>query len=195
MRAIEGYTGHALTLYALRLSAHLFVRPGELRKSEWAELDFDRAVWNIPAEKMKMRRPHRVPLSTQVMSLFEQLWHLTGTGQYCFPGFRMPRRPMSENTVNGALRALGFGPEEMTAHGFRAMAATLLNESGKFNPDAIERQLAHMENNGVRRAYTRGEYWNERVTMMQWWSDELERLRKGAKVLKPDFGAKRAGTA
>lgn len=130
MRAIEGYTGHALTLYALRLSAHLFVRPGELRKSEWTEFDFDRAVWNIPAEKMKMRRPHRVPLSTQVMSLFEQLWDLTGTGQYCFPGFRTPRRPMSENAVNGALRALGFGPEEMTAHGFRAMAATLLNESG-----------------------------------------------------------------
>lgn len=195
MRAIEGYTGHALTLYALRLSAHLFVRPGELRKSEWAEFDFDRAVWNIPAEKMKMRRPHRVPLSTQVMSLFEQLWDLTGTGPYCFPGFRTPRRPMSENTVNGALRALGFGPEEMTAHGFRAMAATLLNESGKFNPDAIERQLAHMENNGVRRAYTRGEYWNERVTMMQWWSNELDRLREGAKVLKPDFSAKRAGTA
>lgn len=98
---------------------------------------------------------------------------------------------MSENTVNAALRALGFGKEQMTAHGFRAMAATLLNESGKFNPDAIERQLAHMENNGVRRAYTRGEYWEERVRMMQFWSDYLDRQRDGAKVLKPLFGRQR----
>ena len=188
LRAIEGYTGHAITLYALRLSAHLFVRPGELRQAEWAEFDFERAVWSIPAEKMKMRRPHRVPLSSQVTALFEQLWDLTGTGRYCFPSFRTERRPMSENTVNGALRALGFAKEEMTAHGFRAMAATLLNESGRFNPDAIERQLAHMENNGVRRAYTRGEYWDERVAMMQFWSDELDRLRDGAMVLKPKFG-------
>ncbi len=99
---------------------------------------------------------------------------------------------MSENTVNAALRALGFGQEEMTAHGFRAMAATLLNEIGRFNPDAIERQLAHMENNGVRRAYTRGEYWNERVALMQFWSDELDRLRDGARVLKPNFGGQKS---
>jgi integrase len=190
MRAIEGYTGHAITLYALRLSAHLFVRPGELRQAEWAEFDFDRSVWSLPAEKMKMRRPHRVPLSTQVTNLLEELWELTGTGRYCFPSFRTGQRPMSENTVNAALRALGFEQEEMTAHGFRAMAATLLNESGRFNPDAIERQLAHMENDGVRRAYTRGEYWNERVTMMQFWSDELDRLRNGAKLLKPNFGGR-----
>lgn len=188
LRAIEGYTGHAITLYALRLSAYLFVRPGELRQAEWVEFDFERAIWSIPAEKMKMRRPHRVPLSSQVTALFEQLWDFTGTGRYCFPSFRTERRPMSENTVNGALRALGFAKEEMTAHGFRAMAATLLNESGRFNPDAIERQLAHMENNGVRRAYTRGEYWDERVAMMQFWSDELDRLRDGATVLKPKFG-------
>ena len=188
MRAIEGYAGHAVTLFALRLSAHLFVRPGELRQAEWAEFDFDRSIWDIPAEKMKMRRPHRVPLSTQATGLFEQLWELTGTGRYCFPSFRSAARPMSENTVNAALRALGFSREQMTAHGFRAMAATLLNETGRFNPDAIERQLAHMENDGVRRAYTRGEYWDERVTMMQFWSDDLERLRDGAKVLKPNFG-------
>lgn len=192
MRAIEGYTGHAITLFGLRLSAHLFVRPGELRQAEWCEFDFDRSVWNIPAERMKMRRAHRVPLSRQVAGLFEELWALTGTGRYCFPSFRTDRRPMSENTVNAALRALGFGPEEMTAHGFRAMAATLLNESGRFNPDAIERQLAHMENDGVRRAYTRGEYWDERVTMMQFWSDELERLRDGARLLKPNFGGRRS---
>ncbi len=195
MRAIEGYSGHAITLYALRLSAHLFVRPGELRQAEWSEFDFERGVWNLPAEKMKMRRPHRVPLSSQVSALFEELWDLTGTGQYCFPSFRTGQRPMSENTVNAALRALGFGQEEMTAHGFRAMAATLLNESGRFNPDAIERQLAHMENDGVRRAYTRGEYWDERVTMMQFWSDELDRLRSGAKLLKPKFGRQGAAMA
>lgn len=192
MRAIESYTGHAITLYALRLSAHLFVRPGELRQAEWSEFDFDQSVWNIPAEKMKMRRAHRVPLSTQVTSLFEELWELTGTGRYCFPSFRTNRRPMSENTVNAALRVLAFEQAEMSAHGFRAMAATLLNESGQFHPDAIERQLAHIETNGVRRAYTRGEYWSERVTMMQFWSDELDRLRSGAKLLKPNFGGRRA---
>ncbi|HEY0597410.1 site-specific integrase, partial [Sphingopyxis sp.] len=187
MRAIEAYTGHAITLFALRLSAHLFVRPGELRQAEWAEFDFDRCVWNIPSAKMKMRRPHRVPLSSQVIDYFEALYDLTGSGKYCFPSFRTTRRPMSENTVNAALRVLGFGPEEMTAHGFRAMAATLLNESARFNPDAIERQLAHMENNGVRRAYTRGEYWNERAQMMQFWSDHLETLRDGAKVVTVPF--------
>jgi len=187
IRAIEGYTGHAITLFGLRLSAHLFVRPGELRQAEWSEFDFDRSVWNIPEQKMKMRRPHRVPLSTQVIALFEQLWELTGTGRYCFPSFRSPLRPMSENTVNAALRALGFSQEEMTAHGFRAMAATLLNETGKFNPDAIERQLAHMETNAIRRAYTRGEYWDERVRMMQYWSDQLDEMRDGARVLKPNF--------
>ncbi len=192
MRAIEGYTGHAITLFGLRLSAHLFVRPGELRHAEWSEFEFDKGVWNIPAEKMKMRRPHRVPLSQQSLDLFEALWELTGTGKYCFPSFRSPLRPMSENTVNAALRALGFGKEQMTAHGFRAMAATLLNESGRFHPDAIERQLAHMDTDGVRRAYTRGEYWDERVSMMQFWSDELERLRDGARVLKPNFGGRRS---
>uniref|UniRef100_UPI0035CBA488 tyrosine-type recombinase/integrase n=1 Tax=uncultured Sphingomonas sp. TaxID=158754 RepID=UPI0035CBA488 len=141
MRAIQGYTGHAITLHALRLSAQLFVRPGELRQAEWREFDFEQGVWDIPAEKMKMRRPHRVPLSRQVTGQFEELWELTGTGTYCFPGFRSMKRPMSENTVNAALRALGFAQEQMSAHGFRAMAATLLNESGRFNPDAIERQL------------------------------------------------------
>lgn len=187
MRAIEGYTGHAVTLFALRLSAHLFVRPGELRQAEWGEFDFEKCLWNIPSERMKMRRAHRVPLSSQAVGLFEQLWEFTGTGRYCFPSFRTPRRPMSENTVNAALRAMGFGPEEMTAHGFRAMAATLLNESGLFNPDAIERQLAHMDTNAVRRAYSRGEYWEERVRLMQYWSDEIVRLRNGAKVLRPKF--------
>lgn len=187
LRAIDGYNGHGVTLLALRLSPHLFVRPGELRKAEWAEFDFDRAVWTIPEHKMKMRRPHRVPLSNQVLSLFEELWGLTGAGRLCFPSFRSDRICMSENTVNAALRAMGFSREEMTAHGFRAMAATLLNECGQFHPDAIERQLAHVEGNGVRRAYARGEYWDERVGMMQYWSDEIDRLRQAVRAGRPTF--------
>lgn len=187
MRAIETYEGHPLTRLALKLTPHLFVRPGELRKAEWAEFDFERNVWSIPADKMKMRLPHRVPLSRQALGIFEQLWDVSGKGRYLFPSFQSAQRPMSENTINLALRRLGYGPDEMTAHGFRAMAATLLNEMGIWNPDAIERQLAHMENNGVRRAYTRGEYWEERVRMMQHWSDYLDQLRDGALILKPRF--------
>lgn len=187
MRSIDGYTGHPLTRFALRLSPHLFVRPGELRHAEWSEFDGDKAVWAIPAEKMKMRRAHKVPLSRQALELLDQVYEVTGDGKYVFPSFRSPERPMSENTVNAALRALGYGPEQMTAHGFRAMAATLLNETGKWNPDAIERQLAHLDASAVRRAYTRGEYWDERVRMMQFWSDHLEQLRDGAKVIRPRF--------
>lgn len=189
MRAIAGYAGHTITKIALEMSAHMFVRPGELRQAEWSEFDLDRALWVLPAEKMKMRRAHRVPLSRQVLALFDELKPLTGHGRYVFPSFHTPRRPMSENTVNTALRRLGYAQNEMTAHGFRAMAATLLNEMSIWNADAIERQLAHMENNGVRRAYTRGEYWDERVRMMQHWSDYLEQLRDGAKVIRAKFGA------
>ncbi|BBE35304.1 tyrosine-type recombinase/integrase [Sphingosinicella microcystinivorans] len=189
LRAIAGYNGHTITKIALEMSAHVFVRPGELRQAEWSEFDFDRALWVLPSEKMKMRRPHRVPLSRQVLSLLDQLKPLTGHGRYVFPSFHSPRRPMSENTVNTALRRLGYAHDEMTAHGFRAMAATLLNEMSIWNADAIERQLAHMENNGVRRAYTRGEYWEERVRMMQHWSDYLDQLRDGAKVIRAKFGA------
>lgn len=189
MRAIAGYNGHTITKISLEMSAHVFVRPGELRQAEWPEFDFDRALWVLPAEKMKMRRPHRVPLSRQVLALLDQLKPLTGHGRYVFPSFHTPRRPMSENTVNTALRRLGYAQDEMTAHGFRAMAATLLNEMSIWNADAIERQLAHMENNGVRRAYTRGEYWEERVRMMQHWSDYLDQLRDGAKVIRAQFGA------
>ncbi|MFD0850539.1 tyrosine-type recombinase/integrase [Sphingosinicella xenopeptidilytica] len=189
MRAIAGYNGHTITKIALEMSAHVFVRPGELRQAEWPEFDFDRALWVLPAEKMKMRRPHRVPLSRQVLALLDQLKPLTGHGRYVFPSFYTPRRPMSENTVNTALRRLGYAQDDMTAHGFRAMAATLLNEMSIWNADAIERQLAHMENNGVRRAYTRGEYWEERVRMMQHWSDYLDQLRDGAKIIRAKFGA------
>lgn len=189
MRAIEGYEGHFITRLALRLTPHVFVRPGELRKAEWNEFDFDRLVWTIPAEKMKMRFPHKVPLSKQVLAIIDTLHPLTGDQVYLFPSCQNADRPMSENTINGTLRRLGYGKDEMTAHGFRAMAATLLNEMGIWNPDAIERQLAHMENSGVRRAYTRGEYWDERVRMMQHWSDYLDELRDGARILRPKFGS------
>ena len=188
MRAIEGYGGHEITALALRLSPHLFVRPGELRRAEWSEIDSVNAVWSLPAQKMKMRRPHRVPLSRQVLAMLDQLCDLTGDGKFLFPSFRSPRQCMSENTVNAALRRLGYSQQEMTAHGFRAMAATLLNEMGIWNPDAIEKQLAHLDNSMVRRAYTRGEYWDERVRMMQHWSDYLDQLRDGAKILRPQFG-------
>lgn len=188
LRAIDGYTGHEITAIALRLSPHLFVRPGELRKAEWEEIDIQAAIWSLPAEKMKMRRPHRVSLSQQALALLEELLPLTGDGRYLFPSFRSPRLCMSENTINAALRRLGYSQEEMTAHGFRAMAATLLNEMGIWNPDAIEKQLAHLDSSMVRRAYTRGEYWDERVRMMQHWSDYLDQLRDGARILRPNFG-------
>lgn len=191
MRAIDGYTGHEITAIALRLTPHLFVRPGELRKAEWTEVDQAKAVWSLSAEKMKMRRPHRVPLSRQVLAILEELRSLTGSGRFLFPSFRSEARCMSENTVNAALRRLGYSQEEMTAHGFRSMAATLLNEMGIWNPDAIEKQLAHLDANSVRRAYTRGEYWEERVLMMQHWSDYLDQLRDGAMILRPQFGQKR----
>jgi integrase len=191
MRAIEDASGHAITKFALRMTPHVFVRPGELRRAEWLEFDFDKAVWSIPAEKMKMRWPHQVPLSRQVLDLLDELRPLTGHSPYVFPAFHTWKRPMSENTINFALRRMGFSKDEMTAHGFRAMAATLLNEMGIWNPDAIERQLAHLENNGVRRAYARGQYWEERVRMMQHWSDYLDKLRDGGEVLSVQFGERR----
>jgi len=189
MRAIDGYTGHEITAVALQLSPYLFVRPGELRKAEWAEIDAQNAIWSIPAEKMKMRRPHRVSLSRQVMAHLDHLHTLTGHGKSLFPSFRSADKPMSENTINAALRRLGYSQQEMTAHGFRAMAATLLNEMGIWNPDAIEKQLAHLDGSAVRRAYTRGEYWEERVRMMQHWSDHLDQLRDGAAIFRPIFGS------
>ena len=177
LRAIDGFSGHDVTRLALRLAPHVFVRPGELRHAEWTEIDFDQALWSIPAVKMKMRRPHRVPLSRQSLAILSEAQEITGKWQYVFPGFQSLRRPMSENALNGALRRLGYSGDEMTSHGFRAMASTLLNEMGIWHPDAIERQLAHAEADAVRRAYARGEYWDERVRMMQAWSDHLDLLR------------------
>ncbi|WP_242120997.1 tyrosine-type recombinase/integrase [Sphingomonas lacusdianchii] len=193
LRAIDGYTGHKVTVMAMRLSPHVLLRPGELRQAEWSDIDFDEAIWFVPAEHMKMRRPHRVPLSRQVIAMLRELHGHTHWWKYLFPCLGKPRKPMSENTVNQGLRKLGYTTDQMTAHGFRAMGATLLNEMGKWNPDAIERQLAHVDTNQVRRIYARGEYWDERVDMMQHWSDYLDRLREGGNVVRADFGRKATG--
>jgi integrase len=184
LRAIDGFHGQATTRAALRLAALLFVRPGELRHAEWNEFDFDKAEWILSAEKMKMRRPHRVPLSRQAITILKDLRAITGELRWLFPSVRSVKRTMSENTLNAALRRLGYGSEAMSAHGFRAMAATRLNEMGRWNADAIERQLAHQEPNAVRHAYTHGaEYWSERVAMMQSWADYLDELRESGKVI------------
>ncbi|CAH0498240.1 integrase arm-type DNA-binding domain-containing protein [Novosphingobium sp. CECT 9465] len=188
LRAVEDYEGNALTRIALRLLPHLFVRPGELRWAEWSEFDFDKAVWTIPDHKMKMRRPHAVPLSRQALAIIGEIEHDASYSGFLFPSLRALDRPMSDNTINAALRRLGFSKDQMTGHGFRAMAATLLNEMGIWNPDAIERQLAHADGNSIRRAYARGQYWEERVRMMQHWSDYIDQLRDGATILRPKFG-------
>jgi integrase len=167
----------------LQLAALVFVRPGELRYAEWSEFDFDAKVWRIPAEKMKARSEHVVPLSRQALAVLAEARDLTGDGQYVFPSIRTHLRPMSENTVNAALRRLGYSNDEMTGHGFRAMASTLLNESGKWSSDAIERALAHKDKDAVRAAYHRGQHWQERVDMAQWWADYLDTLRTGAEVV------------
>ena len=183
LRAIEDFDGQPTTKAALRLLPLVFTRPGELRNAEWAEFDFDDARWIIPQGRMKMRREHHVPLARQAIEILTELRKLTGEGKHLFPGNRSVLQPISENTLNAALRRLGYTKEEMTAHGFRSTASTLLNESGKFSPDAIERALAHQDNDEVRRAYNRGAYWNERVTMAQWWADHLDTLRKGGEVV------------
>jgi integrase len=181
LRVIEGYNGQPTTRLALQLSALLFVRPGELRLARWKEVDFEKAVWTVPAETMKMKRPHRVPLARQAIVVFRELHAMTGQSEYVFPAVNSFRRPMSNNTLNAALRRLGYTKDEISVSGFRATASTLLNEMGRWNPDAIERQLAHMEENDVRRAYMHAaEFWNERVQMMQAWADHLDQLRYGS---------------
>jgi integrase len=177
LRAIDGFQGQPLTRLALKLTPHVFVRPGELRRAEWSEFDLDGAIWTIPADKMKMRDPHVVPLSTQAVELLRSAEALSKDQRYAFSSLYPGNRPMSENTINAALRRLGYSGGEMTAHGFRAMASTLLNESGKWSADAIERALAHKDGNAVRGVYHRGKHWAERVQMAQWWSDHLDELR------------------
>lgn len=181
LRAIDDYTGYLVTKYALQIAPHVFVRPGELRHAEWREIDIEDGVWKIPAGKMKARRPHAVPLSKQVVGYLTELATMLGTEGYVFPSARSGIRPMSENTLNAAFRRMGYSKEELTAHGLRATASTFLNESGLWNPDAIERALAHGDSNVVRGIYHRGKHWDERVRMAQWWSDYLDQLRAGKK--------------
>jgi integrase len=179
LRAMDLYSGEPATVQALKLAPHVFQRPGEVRQAEWTEMDFDNAVWVIPPNRMKQRVAHHVPLSRQALAILRNIQSLTGGGKYVFPSARSASRPMSENTINGALRRLGYGGDVMTAHGFRSTASSLLNQSGRWNPDAIERALSHKEANQVRAVYHRAAYWDERVKMAQWWSNYLDMLRKG----------------
>lgn len=190
LRAIDSFDGQPSTQAALKLMALLFPRPGELRAAEWKEFDFDTAIWTIPAIHTKMRRAHRIPLPTQSIAILKELRQITGRGVILFPGIRDETRPISDNTLNAALRRLGYTKDEATAHGFRATASTLINESGAWHPDAIERELAHVENNDVRRAYARGEHWDERVRMMQWWADYLDTLKSTTdRIITDGFSA------
>ena len=184
LRAIDGYGGRPATKWALSLAPHVFLRPGELRQAEWIEFDFEKAVWRIPAGRMKMELEHVVPLSRQSLGILREAKEITGHGRYVFPAMTTPRRPLSENTLNQALRRLGFSKDQMTSHGFRTTASTLLNESGEWHPDAIERGLAHRDGSAVRGAYHRGAHWEERVRMAQWWSDYLDALREGTEIIE-----------
>lgn len=183
LRAIAGYEGAPETKASLELLALTFARPGEVRAAEWSEFDLDRAIWSIPAAKMKMRRPHRIPLAPRAVALLRELQNITGNGRFVFPSNRSRERCMSENTINAALRRLGFTKDEMTAHGFRSAASSMLNECGLWHPDAVERQLAHVDNDSVRRAYARADYWDERVRMMAWWAGRCEEMRAGGTIV------------
>lgn len=190
LRAIDGYRGSYVTRCALRLAPLVFVRPGELRKAEWSEFDLDNSEWRIPAARMKMRQPHVVPLASQAVAILNELKPLTGKGLYVFPGARGRGRHMSENTITAALRRLGFSKDDMTGHGFRSMASTMLNEHG-WHRDAIERQLAHQERDAIRAAYNYAEHLPERREMMQSWADFLDGLRDGAVVIPIKRGMRR----
>lgn len=183
LRAIDGFTGSFTTRCALRFAPLVFVRPGELRHAEWTEFDFNKAEWRIPASKMKMKEQHLVPLSRQAIDVLCEIQQVTGCGQYIFPSERGGGRPMSENTVNAALRRMGYKSDEMTGHGFRSMASTLLHELG-YPHQVIERQLAHGERNQVSAAYNFAEHLPERRRMMQEWADYLDRQKAGAEVIQ-----------
>jgi integrase len=181
LRAIDTYKGNLITKCALRLAPLVFLRPGELRKSEWQEIDIDNEVWRIPGPRMKMRDPHIVPLSPQSIAVLQEIEPLTGRDRYVFPSLISSQRPMSENTVLGALRRLGYAKEEMSGHGFRAMASTLLHEQG-WPTDIIERQLAHAERNKIKAAYNHAQHLSERKRMMIAWADYLDVLKKNSEA-------------
>jgi integrase len=183
LRAIDGYSGSFVTKCALRLAPRVFLRPGELRQAEWSEIDLDKAEWNIPAERMKMREPHLVPLSSQAVKILREVHALTGSSRYVFPGARTNGRPMSGNAILAALRRMGYAKDEMSGHGFRAMARTILDEVLGVRPDYIEHQLAHAVRDPNGRAYNRTAHLVERRKMMQLWSDYLEKLKAGGEVV------------
>lgn len=184
MRSIFAYTGHPCTVAALKLTPLVFVRPGELRTMEWAELDLDAAEWRIPGGKMKMKVEHVVPLCTQAVELLRSVQPITGHGRYVFPSLRTGERPMSENTINGAVRAMGYSKEVHTAHGFRATARTIMDEVLGERVDLIEHQLAHTVKDSNGRAYNRTAHLPARRVMMQTWADYLDKLRIGADVIQ-----------
>lgn len=181
LRAIEGYHGHIVTHCALKLAPLVFVRPGELRAAEWSEFDLARAEWRLPAERMKMRVPHIVPLARQALQVLLELQPITGAGRYVFPSLRSAARPMSENAITAALRRMGYSGGEMTWHGFRSLASTQLNEHD-WNRDWIETQLAHGERDKIRAAYNYAKYLPRRKEMMQWWADYLDELKRRGQV-------------
>lgn len=195
LRAIEGYTGTLVTRCALRLAPLVFVRPGELRKAEWSEFDLTGAEWRIPAARMKMNEAHIVPLSSQAVCILHELQPWTGDGRYLFPSARTPQRPMSENAVLGALRRMGFAKDEMTGHGFRAMARTVLDEVLGQRVDWIEHQLAHAVKDANGRAYNRTAHLPQRHRMMQEWADYLDKLRQGAAIIAFPRAANESGTS
>ncbi|CDZ44258.1 tyrosine-type recombinase/integrase [Neorhizobium galegae] len=177
MKAIYGYEGWASLVAALKIQAICFARPGETRSMEWTEVDLKKAIWTIPAAKTKMRREHHVPLSRQALEIIEHMQDVFGDKPQVFPSMMSGKKLLSENSMNSALRRMGVGGSEHTAHGFRSSASSILNASGKFSPDAIEAQLAHLDTREVRRIYNRATYWEERVEMMQWWADLLDEER------------------
>ncbi|MBN1662866.1 MAG: integrase arm-type DNA-binding domain-containing protein [Deltaproteobacteria bacterium] len=183
LRSLDGYEGHFVVKCALRLAPLFFVRPGELRHAEWAEMDLDEATWNIPAPKMKMKQAHLVPLCRQAVAILTELKELTGASPYVFPSGRTFSRPMSENAVLAALRRMGYDKDTMSGHGFRAMARTILDEILQVRVDIIEHQLAHAVKDPNGRAYNRTSHLEERRKMMQLWADYLDGLKAGAEVI------------
>lgn len=179
MRAIDEYDGWPTLRAALQLTALTMTRPGDVRFMRRSEINFERAVWCIPAERMKMRRPHDVPLSRQALEILRGIWSLSDYGDLVVPSIRSIKKPLSENAMNCALRRMGYAKDEMTSHGFRATASTILNERG-FNPDVIEAALAHQDKNVIRRAYNRATYWPERVKLLQSWADLLDQFKTAA---------------
>ena len=183
LRAIDGYQGGFVVQCALKFAPLVFVRPGELRHAEWSEIDFENAEWNIPAGKMKMKEPHLIPLSQQAIEILKEIKNLTGASRYVFPSGRSFDRPMSDNAILAALRRMGYEKSEMSGHGFRAMARTILDEVLQVRPDFIEHQLAHAVRDPNGRAYNRTSHLAERKKMMQTWADYLDGLKAGAKVI------------